>query len=56
VNAWRAVGPLERGRGLIDDRELARMTEEIEAEIDAACRSAQAAPWPTTLSLERATR
>jgi len=56
VNSWRAAGPLERGRSLIDDQELARMTEEIEAEIDAACRYAQAAPWPTTLSLERATR
>jgi TPP-dependent pyruvate/acetoin dehydrogenase alpha subunit len=50
VNSWRARGPLERGRHLVTDDELTRMTGEIEAEIDAACNYARSAPWPTSLS------
>lgn len=56
VDFWRARGPLERGRHLVTDHELARMTEEIDAEIDAAWSHARSAPWPTSLSLEAATR
>jgi TPP-dependent pyruvate/acetoin dehydrogenase alpha subunit len=56
VNSWRARGPLERGRHLVTDDELTRMTGEIEAEIDAACNYARSAPWPTSLSLEGTTR
>jgi pyruvate dehydrogenase E1 component alpha subunit len=56
VDAWRAVGPLERGRSLVDDREVAQMTQEIEAEIDEAWRYARSAPWPTSLTVEGATR
>ena len=47
VDSWRARGPLERGRVLVTDAELGRMTEEIEAEIDAAYDYARSAPWPT---------
>jgi TPP-dependent pyruvate/acetoin dehydrogenase alpha subunit len=56
VEAWRAAGPLERGRHLVEGPELARMTREIEAEIDEAWDYARSAPWPTTLSLEATTR
>ncbi len=56
VDAWRVRGPLERGRHLVTDAELTRMTEETEAEIDGACVHAHSAPWPTTLLAEGATR
>lgn len=56
VNAWRARGPLVRAHDLVTDVERARMTEEIEAEIDGACAHAQSAPWPNTLLVEGATR
>ena len=56
VDAWRARGPLERARDVVDEREAARMREEIEAEIAEAVRVAQVAPWPTSLALEREIR
>ena len=56
VDFWRARGPIERGRHLVTDEELAQMTEEIDAEIDAAWSHARSAPWPTSLSLEAAPR
>lgn len=56
VNAWRARGPLERARHLVTDADLARMSEEIEAEIDVAFDSARSAPWPTVRFAEGAAR
>jgi hypothetical protein len=41
---------------MITDADVLRMTDEIDAEIDAACAYAKAAPWPTTLFGEGANR
>jgi TPP-dependent pyruvate/acetoin dehydrogenase alpha subunit len=56
VESWRTRGPLERARPPIDDRDVAHMTEEIEAEIDAAFEHARSAPWPTASFSEAETR
>lgn len=56
VESWRARDPLERGRRLIGDRDVAQMTEEIEAEIDAAFEHARSASWPIASFSEAETR
>lgn len=56
VKSWRARGPLERARHLVTDADLARMSEEIEAEIDVAFDAARSAPWPTARLVAGATR
>ena len=56
VDRWRARGPLERARHLVSDADRLRMTEEIEAEIDAACDFARSSQWPTVAFDERVSR
>lgn len=49
VHDWEQAGPLEKGRGLVDEVEARAMTEEIDARIEAAFAFAQSSPFPTEL-------
>jgi pyruvate dehydrogenase E1 component alpha subunit len=56
VRAWKAKGPLEKGRRLVSEAEIQKMEAEISARIDHAFAYARSAPFPTSLFAEGAAR
>jgi TPP-dependent pyruvate/acetoin dehydrogenase alpha subunit len=56
VEAWKARGPLEKGKHLVSEADARRMEEEIQSRIDRAFEYARSSPWPTTLFAEGAAR
>jgi pyruvate dehydrogenase E1 component alpha subunit len=56
VRAWKAKGPLEKGRRLVSEAEIQAMEAEISARIDRAFAHARSAPFPTSLFAEGAAR
>jgi TPP-dependent pyruvate/acetoin dehydrogenase alpha subunit len=49
IEAWKAKGPLEQGKRLVTQEEIARMAAEIEARIDEAFAFARSSPFPSSL-------
>jgi TPP-dependent pyruvate/acetoin dehydrogenase alpha subunit len=56
VEAWKARGPLEKGKHLVSEADARRMEEEIQARIDRAFEYARSSPWPTTSFVEGVAR
>lgn len=54
VDAWKARGPLVKGRGLVTAAEEQAMEDELRARIDAAFEHARSSPFPTSLVVEGA--
>ena len=50
IEEWKAKGPLEQGKRLIDEQDALRMTADIDARIEEAFAFARSSPFPSSLS------